>query len=89
MDEQEQALFDRFEKDTNHRFLLKLTENLAKFSWLLVAVAVILVVAKKTGIGYPLLIVALVFLFASFSLGVLADRVRRRIQERVHRELGE
>lgn len=88
MDEQEQDLFDQFEKDTNHRFLMKLTESIAKFSWLLVAVSVILVVAKVNRVGYPLLVVALFFLFASFCFGILADRVRRRIQERVDRELG-
>jgi uncharacterized protein (DUF58 family) len=87
MDEQEQVLFDRFEQDTNHQFLIKLTAGMAKISWLLVAVGIILISAKSTKFGYLILIVALVLLFLSFCVGIGADRVRRRIQKRVDREL--
>lgn len=88
MDEREQELFDQFEKDTNHQFLLKLTERMAKFSWLLITVALVLIFLKYKATGYPLLIYSLVILFTSLFLGIYAERVRRRIQQRVDRELG-
>ena len=88
MDEQEQKLFDQFEKDTNHQFLLKLTERMAKFSWLLMTVALVLIFLKFKATGYPLLVYSLVILFTSLMIGIYAERVRRRIQQQVDGEIG-
>lgn len=88
MDEREQDLFRQFEKDTRHRFLLKLTERLAKFSWLLMAIAIALLIGKRNDVGYAVMVISLSMLFISLFLGILAERVRKRIQDRVDRELG-
>jgi len=87
MDEQEQILFDRFEKDTNHQFLMKLTEITAKLSGLLIIVALILFAANISRFGYPVFKGALAFLFITLLFAIAEERVRLRIQNRVNREL--
>ncbi|MGW8247175.1 MAG: hypothetical protein ACWGOV_03615 [Acidiferrobacterales bacterium] len=89
MDEQEQTLFDQFEKDTNHQFIMKLTEISAKISGFSLVGALILLSANSGDIGAQAFRVALVLLFITLLFAVVEEFVRRRIQKRVNRVLGQ
>jgi ABC-type multidrug transport system fused ATPase/permease subunit len=89
MDEQEQTLFDRFEKDTNHKSIMKLTEISAKISGFGMVGALILLSMDSGKIGTKAFTVALVLLFITLLFAVVEDVVRRRIQKRVNRVLGQ
>lgn len=87
MDEQEQTLFERLEKDTNHKMLMKLTEISAKLTGALMILAMILLYINSDRIGYPVLDAALVSLLVTLLLAISEEWVRRRIQNKVNREL--
>ena len=87
MDEQEQTLFERLEKDTNHKMLMKLTEISAKLTGALMILAMILLYINNDRIGYPVLDAALVSLLVTLILAISEEWVRRRIQNKVNREL--
>ena len=89
MDEQEQTLFDRFEKDTNHKSIMKLTEISAKISGFGLVGALILLSMDSGQIGTKVFTVALVLLFITLLFAVVEEVVRRRIQKRVNRVLGQ
>lgn len=87
MDEQEQTLFDRLEKDTNHRLLMKLTEISAKLTGILMISAMILLYVDIDRFGYPVLDAALVSLLITLLLAISEEWVRRRIQNKINREI--
>jgi membrane-bound ClpP family serine protease len=87
MDEQEQTLFERLEKDTNHKLLMKLTEISAKISGILMILAMILLYVDIGQFGHPALDAALVSLLITLLLAISEEWVRRRIQNKVNREL--
>jgi len=87
MDEQEQTLFERLEKDTNHRLLMKLTEVAAKLAGVLMILAMILLYVDIGRFGYPVLDAALASLLVTLILAISEEWVRRRIQDRVNQEL--
>lgn len=89
MNDQEEILFSRYEQQTNHRQLLKLTELFSRIGWVAVFVSLaVLYVIGDAPAGYYLLGAGLLVLVLSFCLGVFADRVRKRIQDKVDAELG-
>lgn len=88
MEEQEQTLFDQYEKETWHRVLVKSTELLAKVSGLSLIAALILLYADSDKIGYPVLEFALGSLLVTLLFAIAEEVVRRKIQKKVDRELG-
>jgi len=88
MEEQEQTLFDQFEKGTSHRLLMKLTEALAKLSGISLIIALVLLYLNSEKIGYPALELALGSLFLTLILAIAEEVVRRGIQKKVDNELG-
>jgi len=89
MDPKEQEIFDKYERQTNHRKLLRMTESAAKFGWVEMAISFgVLALTDETAAGYILLIIAVCTLVGSLLLGVYADRVRKKIQNMVDTELG-
>ena len=87
MNEQEQTLFERLEKDTNHRLLMKLTEVSVKLTGYLMILAMILLYIDIDRIGYPVLDAALASLLATLILAISEEWVRRRIQNKINQEL--
>lgn len=89
MSKNEQSLFEQYEKNTNHRQLLALTERIAKSGWLVMAIAIgFFVFVGETTIAYAFLVGGLALLASSFVLGIQADRVRKQIQGEVNKQLG-
>jgi len=89
MDEQEQTLFERFEKDTNHQFIMKLTEFSARITGLVLVVALILLSVNTGEFGTSVLTLALALLLITLVFAVVEELVRRRIQKRVNREISQ
>lgn len=88
-DNSEKELFRKFEQQTNHQQLLVAVERLAKSGWLTMAIAIgSLLVMGERPVTYMLLGAALLILVVSFAMSVQAERLRRRIQRKVDRELG-
>jgi hypothetical protein len=87
MNEQEQTLFERLEKDTNHRLLMKLTEVSVKLTGFLMILAMILLYIDIDQIGYPVLDAALVSLLVTLIFAISEEWVRRRIQNKINQEL--
>ena len=87
MNEQEQTLFERLEKDTNHRLLMKLTEVSVKLTGYLMILAMILLYIDIDQIGYPVLDAALVSLLVTLIFAISEEWVRRRIQNKINQEL--
>jgi len=87
MDEQEQSLFERLEKDTNHKLLMKLTEITAKLTGVLMILAMVLLYTNISRFGYPVLYAALALLLTTLLLAITEEWIRRGIQDRVNQEL--
>lgn len=87
MDDQENTLFERFEKDTKHQFIMKLTQITARISGLLIVSALILLSLQMDKFGHPVFKTALVSLFITLLCAIAEELVRRRIQKQVNREL--
>jgi len=88
MSDRENFLFERYEQQTSHRALLRTAETLSRIGWFLALLAIgVFYFVGAVPIGYYTLSAALSLLAVSLSIGIVAERIRRKIQAKVDAEL--